>query len=213
MLSKDLLRFNKKQKYCLFDFESRNLSLIGYDTNYPWQCSYIIFDQNRVYDEKDYYVNWGCPPSPEIQKMTGYSQRRMDEEGRDPLEVYKEFSQALRNPEYIVVGHNVLGFDIHLEKNWSKEVGIPHKYDYLNRLVDTLALAKAYRFDKKINRESFLSFQFKMDKLFKRGQKCKLSDLADEFGIDYDKSRLHDSSYDIRLNIQVFKQLIYKVEI
>lgn len=212
-LGRDLLRFNKNQKYVCFDFESRNLNLLGYDTNFPWQCSYCVFDQNKLHEEKDYYVQWHCPPSEEIQKMTGYSQKRMDEEGRDPYEVYKEFSEVLRNPEYLIIGHNILGFDIWLERNWSQQVGVAHKYDYLDRLIDTLVLAKAYRFNKSIDNENFLAWQFKMDELFQRGQKCKLSDLAKEFDIPYDESKLHNSSYDVRLNAEIFKKLIWKLEI
>jgi hypothetical protein len=43
--------------------------------------------------------------------------------------------------------------------------------------------------------------------------KCKLSDLAKEFDIPHDIEKMHDASYDIFINQEVFKQLIYKIEV
>ncbi len=212
MIGKQLLRFNKQQKYVCMDVETMSLNLLGHN-NVPWQVSFCVFDQERVHEEHDYYVSWGYEPSPEVQQMTGYSKKRMAEEGRDPTEIYHLFNKYLNNPDYLIVGHNFLGFDSYMTYIWAKQIGQPHSYDFTKRLIDTLALAKAMRFDKKIDRENFLSFQYKMDTLFKRGQKCKLSDLASEFGIPYDPARLHDSSYDILINAEVFKKLIYSMEV
>ena len=34
-----------------------------------------------------------------------------------------------------------------------------------------------------------------------------------EFEIDFDRDKLHDSMYDIQMNLEVFKKLLWKVDI
>lgn len=211
MTNSDLLRFRKKQKYLFADLETFNLN--GAVDNVPWQVSFLVGDLDNVYELQDHYLSWGRVPCDEVKKLTNYSQKRMDAEGRDPAELYPIFREYLDNPEYIIVGHNFLGFDVPLERLWAKAVGAKHDYNYTRRVVDSLALAKSYRFNKPVDHSNLLGWQNKMDKEFQRGQKCKLSELATEFGIDYDPDKLHDGAYDIILNQKVFRELIYKVEI
>ena len=212
MLKENLLRFDKKQKFLVADFETYNLNLCGWG-NYPWQCSFLIADQYKIYEEHDLYVDWGVEPSDFIKELTGYSAKRMREEGIKPDKAHDILRKYLDNDEYIVVGHNFLTFDTPVEATWAKALGKKVDYQYTARLLDTLCLAKSYRFDKKPDRENFLPWQYKISKDFRRNMKCKLSDLADEFGISYDKNLLHRSDYDIRLNMEVMKQLLYKVEV
>lgn len=212
MLTDNLLRFNKKQKYLCMDFETYNLNLCGYG-NVPWQCSFVIVDQNKIHEEHDLYVDWGREPCDFIKEMTGYSARRMKSEGLQPEEAYKYFNKYFRDPEYIIVGHNILGLDIPLERLWAKAIGYDHKYDYLDRVIDTLCLAKSYRFDRPPDKKDFLKWQFKISKEYTRNMKCKLSDLGKEFEIDFDPTMLHNSIYDVKLNVNVLKQLLWKVEL
>lgn len=212
-IGEKLLRFEKNQKYLCFDTETLSLSLVGYKNNRPWQISWRTFSLKKDYENFDFYMNIGAVPNLEIQKLTNYSQRRMDEEGRDPKEIYQLFAKYLYDPNYIVVGHNILGFDIYMLNQLANSVGLKHDYSYLGRSIDTLNLAKAYRFKQKVERDNLYLWQRKMGSMFQRGMKCKLGDLAKEFDIPFEEEKCHDASYDIELNEKVFKELLYKVEI
>lgn len=214
VLGKDLLRFNKTQKILCYDFESYSTNLCI--RNLPWQCSWLTFDAYKVYDYCDYYIKWPQgAPSKEVQEITGYSQKRMSEEGRDPAEVFDLFQQYLLDPQYIILGHNLLGFDVFVHRQWAKELKRLHDFQYTKRIIDSLCIAKAYRFDKPIDKEKFLPWQWKMEGFYTkgRGMKCKLNELAKEFDIPVNHELLHHAEYDISLNKEVFEKLIWKVEI
>ena len=34
-----------------------------------------------------------------------------------------------------------------------------------------------------------------------------------EFDVDFDKDKLHDSMYDIQMNLEIFRKLLWKVDI
>lgn len=211
MLKKNL-RFDNKQLFMCFDMESYNLNLVG-NGNLPWQISWRIFDAKNLYDKQDHYVNWGKAPSKEIQELTNYSQKRMDEEGREPEEVIEELNELLYDDKIYIVGHNLLGFDIYLYNLYREKLGFKKDYSFIDRVIDTLCLAKASKFSIDVDQENFTLWQLKMTKVFGRNMRCKLSDLGKEFGIDFDEKKLHDASYDIWLNEEVFKKLMWKHEL
>ncbi len=198
-----------------WDFESYSTNLVTW--NLPWQVSWFVFDLEREYEFHDYYVKWPHlgAPSKEVQEITGYSQKRMDTEGRDPLEVYNLFAKDLTNTNYMILGHNLLGFDTYVAKQFSDELGMKEDFSYTERIIDSLALAKAYRFEKPIDRENFSAWQWKTTTFYTkgRGMKCKLNELAKEFDIPVDENRLHQADYDVKLNAEVFKKLIWKLEV
>ena len=48
---------------------------------------------------------------------------------------------------------------------------------------------------------------------FKRGLKTNQAAMLKEFGIEFDKNRLHDGMYDVEKNFELFNKLIYNIEI
>ncbi len=49
--------------------------------------------------------------------------------------------------------------------------------------------------------------------IIESGLKTNLATMGKELGIEFDATGLHNAQNDIRLNIQVFRQLMWKLEI
>jgi DNA polymerase III epsilon subunit-like protein len=73
-MKETLLRFKKKQKYLLFDYETCNLNLIS-GHNKPWQLAFLVIEDNKIVEEKDYWLKWDdLRVSPEAAKITGFTE-------------------------------------------------------------------------------------------------------------------------------------------
>ena len=60
---------------------------------------------------------------------------------------------------------------------------------------------------------SRILWQYKWLNFFKRGLKTNQAAMLKEFGIEFDKNRLHDGMYDVEKNFELFNKLIYNIEI
>ena len=49
----ELLRYNNKQKYLIFDFETSNLNLVS-PSNRPWQLSFIIATKDKILEKQKF---------------------------------------------------------------------------------------------------------------------------------------------------------------
>ena len=187
----ELLRYNNKQKYLIFDFETSNLNLVN-PSNRPWQLSFIIATKDKIIEKHDHFLKW------------------KDLKVSEGAKIATRFDYT----KYKIVGHNLLGFDIYVHNTLRKALGLKSDFSYLTRLIDTNCLAKAYKEDIKLaSKDSLLSWQFRLAGYIKRGLKTNLAAMLREFDIDFDKDKLHDSMYDIQMNLEVFKKLLWKVDI
>lgn len=55
MIGSDLLRYNKAQKYLVWDVETTSLNL-AYAL--PWQISYAVFTLDKILDIQNKYIFW-----------------------------------------------------------------------------------------------------------------------------------------------------------
>ncbi len=210
----DLLRYDDKQKYLIFDFETCNLNLVSSE-NKPWQLSFIVATKNKITEKHDHFLKWkNLKVSDGAQRATGFDYTKYKIKAEEPLPVLRKFDKLLYDKKYKIVGHNLLGFDVYVHNTLRKSLGLKSDFSYLDRLIDTNCLAKAYReeikFDKK---DSFLSWQFRLDRYIKKGLKTNLAAMLRELDVQFDKNKLHDSMYDIQMNLEIFRKLIWKVDI
>lgn len=213
-MNENLLRFNKKQKYIFFDFETCCLNLGSLD-NKPWQLGFIIIENGKVVKKKDYWIKWDdLKMTPAAAKMTGWTQSKYDKKATDAKQILKDFEHYLYNDSYINVGHNILGFDIYVHGIFRRCLGLHPDYSYVSRSIDTLCLAKAIKNDIKFSREDDLfSWQYRLNNMIDRKSKKKLIDLCKDYDISIDESKLHDAMYDIEQNYEVFKKMLWEVNI
>ncbi len=87
-------------------------------------------------------------------------------------------------------------------------------YSYIDRSIDTVCLAKALKNDIKFKHdEDYFSWQYKLNNMMDRKSKKKLIDLCKHYELEIDEDKLHDAMYDIEQNYEVFKKMIWEVDV
>lgn len=211
MIGSDLLRYQVDQQYVIFDKETTGLNLF-YDL--PWQCSFIVCTLDRIIETHDYYIKWGdLKISKGAAAVTGFNMDEYKRLARDPKEVLDIFENAIHPTDRIPLGHNIIGYDTMIHQNWRRRLGLSADYSYLSRSLDTNALSKAFKKGIKPERSNLLAFQYKMLNYYERGLKSSLSAMAKEFGITFNEYDLHKGHKDIELNWQVWRKLVWQIEI
>jgi len=193
------------QKYLVFDTETEGLNLHSSKT---WQLSWIICQGNKVLETHDKFIKHKELNIPEVvRKLTGFDWDEYNSKAESLISVWSKFEQYLFDPQYIVVGQNLLGFDVYMVSHLQRMLGQQPDYSYLPRIYDTRALAKAYREELDKPRGDFLSWQYKI--LNDRSLKAKVSQnqLLKFFDIDFEEEKLHDALYDIQMCYKVFLKL------
>lgn len=213
-MKENLLRFDKKQKYVVFDFETCSLNLASPE-NKPWQLAFMAYEGDKLIESADYYIHWDdLKLSDGARRVTGFSDAKYKQKAQDGEKVLDHFEKYLYNEKFINLGHNILGFDIYIHNIFRKLMGRPTDYSYLNNSLDTLCVAKAIEKDIKINDDdNLLSWQFKLNSMYEKGMRLSLGACCKKYEVEFDSSKLHDALYDIGRNYEVFKQMLWKIEI
>lgn len=214
-MKEDLIRFNKKQKFLVFDFETCSLNLAS-KNNKPWQLAYTAYEGDKIEHQEDIYIKWDdLPISAEAKRITKFNESKYRKKAIDPREVLSIFEKYLYNPSYIKVGHNILGFDIYMHNILRKCCGLESDYSYINESLDTLCIAKSIKKEIAIpkDRKDLALWQFKLTSVYDRKMKNSIKALCKEYDIEFDENKLHDALYDIKLNYEIFKKQIWRAEI
>ena len=212
-MNKHLLRFDKNKKFILFDYETCGLNLASLD-NKPWQLAFLICEGNQIKEKHDFYLKWDdLKISEDARRITGFNDSVYESKAVDPLKVLNLLDTYFYNPDYHIVGHNIIGFDIYIHNIHRILCGKSTDYSYMNRLIDTNSLAKAEALDIEINESDLTLLQLKLQKMRKKGLKTNLKFLCQKYDIDFDESKLHNALYDIEQNFKVFQSMLWKFNI
>ena len=205
----NLLRYNKNQKYLVFDFETCDLNLV-LPHNVPWQLGMMVCEGELIKDKRLHWVDW-----PDLKISAGaIAVTRINwsiyrENCKPALPILEEFESYLYNPEYLIMGHNILGFDIFIHNIFRKRMNKSHNYSYLPRIIDTNACAKAIKNQIKLRAEdNRLAFQYRAMSIRNKSVKTSLGVLGKENKIQFDENSLHDGLNDCILNFEVWNKYI-----
>ena len=163
--------------------------------------------------EKNFLIKWDTDLkiSKEAAFITRYDQRNVDDNGVPPEEAFPTMEDWLENADFIV-GHNIIGFDIHLIKEYYNYMGKSCLH-LLPKFIDTNCIAKGaimgLEYDPK---ESFIEYQFRMYHIRKRGVKTNLKQLLKDYEIPFEENRLHEAIYDLERNLDIWNKLKYYIE-
>lgn len=207
----DLLRFKFDQKYICLDAETNGLNLIE---TLPWQISWIIAKGKMVTSEHDHFVRWkDYDVKPEVAAINHFNKAEYLRRAEDPREVLEKLWAYVSDPEYIILGQNVLGFDVYVLNAWRKALGYKSDYSYIPRVLDTRAIQMAIGTGHKVlDRNDVLkqyTFLNHRDKKIKASQGAMLK----EYGIPHDPAQLHCGLYDVKMTHQIFLKQIQTIEI
>lgn len=203
------------QKICVYDFETRNLNIShrieDVNSNKAWQLGWINSSGSKIISENEYYIDVpNLNLSDVVRKLTNFDAEKYKREKKSATEVWEKFKKVLYDPEYILVGQNILGFDIFLCDILAKQAGERVDYSkFLDRVYDTRAFGLAYKNNiEKPQRGSMLEWQFKIlnDKTLKG--KVSQTALLKDLGItSSDESSRHSSLTDCRDTLAIFNEL------
>jgi len=212
-MDEDFLRFDKEKEYVFIDCETLNLCLNSCH-NLPWQIAMIKATGNKKIAEKNYYIKWdtNLEISPEAARITRFSPKTMEEKGISPEEAFPTIEDWLDNADY-VVGHNILGFDLYLIKDYYKYMGKSYRH-LVSKIIDTNCMAKGVKYGMHYkNTDNLSQYQYKMYHERRKGIKTNLAALGREFEISHNPDKLHDALVDLELNLKVWNKLKWQIEL
>ena len=210
-MHESLLRFNKKQRYVVFDTETEGLNLV---TSRPWQVAWLLVEGDKIIDKRDFFIHWpNLNVSEGAARVTGFSYNDYAKKSMPPNVVWEKFAHDLYNEDNLVVGQNLLGFDVYMVNVWRRLMGMDADYSYINRIIDTKSLATAIAKDIPVEKENFINWQYRLLNHKERGLRTSQATLLKKYNIDHDPKRLQDALYDNEMNFKIFKTQIFDLEI
>ena len=208
-----LLRFDKKKTFVFIDCETFNLCLSRCH-NLPWQVGMIKLVGGKRIAEKDVHIKWdtNLKIGEEAARITRYNQSKMDKLGVSPEEIFPTIEDWLDNADYIM-GHNTLGFDLYLIKDYYKFMGKSAEHLY-SKFIDTNAIAKGIKMQMPYKRgDGLMAYQYTAYHKKQKGVKTNLKALGKEFEIEHNYDKLHDALVDLELNVKIWDKLKWQIEI
>ena len=177
----NLLKQKLNQQFVVFDTETEGLSLTS---SRPWQLSWIVCKGENILEEHDEFVMYDdLNVSEEAARVTGFNKDLYLSKAKSPLEVWKKFAPYLYDENNILVGQNILGYDIYILNTMMRDIGMSNNWSFMNRMLDTRALATAIFKDIKPSGDR-LSWQMKLMNFREKGLKTSQAFLLKHFGID-----------------------------
>lgn len=209
-----MLRFNKDQKYICFDFETCHLNLLD-TSNKPWQLSYIIAKGNQIQREVDNYIFWpDLQISEDAKLITHFDERKYHSLANDAKDILASFEEYLYDPEYLIIGQNLLGFDVYIHNIYRKLLNKNPDFSFVKRIIDTNCIAKAIKKNLKAQRDSdFIYWQYRLNDFREKGLKTSIKAQLKDYKIDFDENMLHNSLYDVQMNFRIFQKQIWQIDI
>lgn len=210
-MDESLLRFDKKQKYLVFDTETEGLNLIR---SRPWQVAWLVVEGDKILEKHDMFLDWpNLDVSAGAAKITGFTMEEYNKRKENPRKVWEKFSEHLYDKDTRIVGQNLLGFDVYMVNIWRELMKLEADYSYVERIIDTRALAVAIAKDIPVDKDDFISWQYRLINHRERKLKTSQAFLLKKYNIDHDPKRLHDALYDIEMNFKVFRKQLFDLEI
>ena len=208
----DLLRFKFDQKYVIFDTETEGLNLVS---SKPWQLAWIEATGKKITKKQNRFLKWDdLNVSEEAAKITGFDKKDYLSKAEDPAIVFKEFMDLINQDDIIVVGQNILGYDLYMLGVIGRNLNIKVDYSFSQRCFDTKAIATAIaKGNKNPEKDEFLSWQLRYLNHRERGLKTNQKFLLQHYDINFDEAKLHDALYDIEKNFEIFQKQIWEIEV
>ena len=176
--------------------------------------AWIVAQGNKIIKKYDKLIKWeDLNVSKEAAKITGFNHTNYNRNAEDPKKVWKEFSKYLYDDSYLIVGQNLLGFDVYMVDVWRKLIGEDLDQSYISRIIDTKSIATAIEKQAPVDKDNFIYWQYKWLNFRQRGLKTSQLTLLKKYDIDHDPKRLHDALYDIEMNFEIFHKQLYDIEI
>lgn len=208
----DLLRFKFDQKYIIFDTETKGLNLVS---SKPWQLAWIEAKGKKIVKKQNRFLKWDdLNVSDDAARITGFNKKEYLSKAEDPEKVYKEFINLIMDEDVIIVGQNLLGYDIYMLGVIARNLGIEIDYSFISRILDTKVIATALaKGNKTPDKDDMLTWQLRYLNYRERGLKTNQKFLLQYYEIPFDENQLHDALYDIEKNFEIFQKQLWELDV
>lgn len=208
----DLLRFKFDQKYVIFDTETEGLNLVS---SKPWQLAWIEATGKKITKKQNRFLKWDeINVSEGAAKITGFNKTDYLSKAEDPITVFKEFMDLISQDDVIVVGQNILGYDLYMLGVIARNLNLKADFSFAKRCFDTKAIATAIaKGNKTPDKDDFISWQLRYLNYRERGLKTNQKFLLQHYEIQFDEAKLHDALYDIEKNFEIFQKQLWELEV
>lgn len=212
----NLLRDNKEQRYAVIDGESCNLNL-GDLENKSWNWGILDCIGDTIIKTHNVLIKWPkLNISKEAALVTRFSQENIDKNGIEPQKALDILDSYIYNPEYKLIIHNGLGFDVYLHDIFRRNLGLKTDYSYIYRILDTNCLAKGIKLNIKYdgkNEKDLLVYQYRLQNIIQKGLKTNLTLLGKENEIEFDYENVHSGLLDVQLLWIIWNKYIkYRID-
>ena len=86
----------------------------------------------------DRFIKWdNLNISAESAKICRFNRTRYEKNCSDARKVLQDFEKYLYAPSYLIIGHNLLGFDVYIHNIYRKLLKKESDYSYVERIVDS----------------------------------------------------------------------------
>ena len=100
------------QKYIVFDTETEGLNL---HSSRPWQIAWIVCQGYKVLETHNRFLSFNDLNIPDVvKKLTGFSWDVYNKKKESPKKVLEDFESYIYDPQYKIIGQNLLGFDVYM---------------------------------------------------------------------------------------------------
>jgi DNA polymerase III epsilon subunit-like protein len=170
---------------------------------------------DKIIDSKDIYLKWktDLKISKDAARITRYDPKNIQKNGIDPELFFPTLREWIEKADYII-GHNILGFDLHLLSEYYKFMNLK-PYDFISKSIDTNLIYKGIKtsnaFDSK--KESLPEYMYKLYHTKVKNVKTNLTAAGKDLDIDHDYNSLHNALSDLELNFKVWNKIKYMVNI
>jgi len=211
-MTENLLRYNNKQIFCFWDFETESLNNV---ISRPWQMGLLVATNKEILDRIEKKIWWpDLNISADAALITRFDREQYEREAIDSKEALQIFENIIYDPNIINVGQNTLAFDCYQHNTWRKVSGFSTDYSYINRAFDTKAIFAAIMKDSKCPlKNDLLSWQYAHLNMREKGLKTSLAHQMKHFGLVYDADKHHDALVDVGYTREVFRKQLWQVEI
>ena len=194
------------QKYLITDTETEGLN---HFYSRPWSVSLVIAQGTRVLEREELFIdvpNLNLPMK--LRKLCNFNPIKYKKEKLPASEVWARVSKYLCDPEYRIIGQNLLNYDIYMFNVLQKMAKVKKlDHSYISRIIDTLALGKAYKEGLKKPSSDFFGWQLKVLNDRSLRKRANQKQLLKDFKVPFVEERLHEALYDSEKCFELFLKL------
>lgn len=212
MLDSNLLR-DSEQKYIVADCETEGLSLFHVR---PWSLAWVVCQGTNILERHNHFLKWkDLKVSPGAARATNFNPEVIEKEGEDPLKIIELFYSYLNNPNFYIVIHNGLNYDVYILNTSRRQLGLKEDFDFLKRFYDSNAIARAIemKIPFRRNKDEILEFQYKLANSPRKGIKTSLATLARKFELGINEANLHGAAFDCDVNHKIWCRLVRLIDL